>query len=80
MADARTCSTDRQCEQFLRLMAQGLSNSEACRRVGVNRMAGCRWTYGRAVIDRTGQAGRYEPIANDVVRSRARWRGGLTET
>ena len=30
-------------EQFARLIGQGVSNSEACRLVGVNRKTGTRW-------------------------------------
>ena len=33
--------TDRQ-EQFARLIRQGVSNAEACRRVGINRRTGTR--------------------------------------
>ncbi len=36
-------------EQFGRLIGQGLSNSEACRVVGINRRTGTRWRYGRTV-------------------------------
>nr|WP_322723631.1 hypothetical protein [Streptomyces spongiae] len=36
-------------------MAQGLSNSAACRKVGINRRAGNRWQYGRKVVDRSGR-------------------------
>jgi len=42
-------------EQFARLIAQGVSNSEACRIVGVNRRTGTRWRYGRSI---TGSSGR----------------------
>jgi IS30 family transposase len=34
-------------EQFARLIAQGVSSSQACRTVGVNRKTGTRWRYGR---------------------------------
>ena len=37
-------------ELYLRLMRQGLTNSEACRQVGINRRTGKRWRYGRRVV------------------------------
>src|SRR3954469_5284674 len=36
-------------QQFVRLIAQGVSNSEACRIVGIHRKTGTRWRYGRTV-------------------------------
>ena len=48
--------------QYLRLMGQGLSNSDACRQVGVNRKTGQRWRHGRIVRDRTGREHTYAPI------------------
>lgn len=44
-------------------MAQGMSNSAACREVGVNRKTGNRWTYGRTVKNKTGKDYVYAPIA-----------------
>jgi hypothetical protein len=35
-------------------MAQGSSNSAACREAGINRKTGNRWRYGRKVVDRSG--------------------------
>jgi len=35
-------------------MAQGMSNSAACREVGINRKTGNRWRYGRKIVDRAG--------------------------
>lgn len=49
-------------DQCLRLMAQGMSNSAACRQVGINRKTGNRWRYGRKVVDRTGREYVYAPI------------------
>nr|WP_243725920.1 IS30 family transposase [Actinomadura rubrisoli] len=43
-------------------MAQGMSNSAACREVGINRRTGTRWRYGRKEIDRTGRERVYAPI------------------
>jgi len=34
---------------FARLIAQGVSNTEACRTVGVNRRTGTRWRFGRSL-------------------------------
>lgn len=39
-------------ERFVRLIARGVGNSEACRRVGINRRTGTRWRYGRTVLNR----------------------------
>ncbi|TDB91172.1 IS30 family transposase [Actinomadura sp. KC216] len=49
-------------DQYLRLMAQGMSNSAACREVGINRKTGNRWRYGRKEVDRTGRVRVYAPI------------------
>ncbi|MEU6864792.1 IS30 family transposase [Streptomyces sp. NPDC046876] len=37
----------REREAYSRLMEQGVSNTEACRIVGINRRTGKRWRYGR---------------------------------
>jgi hypothetical protein len=34
---------------LLQLMAQGMSNSQAGRAVGINRRTGTRWRYGRTI-------------------------------
>jgi IS30 family transposase len=49
-------------ERFVRLIAQGVSNSEACRRVGVNRRTGTRWRFGRVVLNRAGEAVHYPAV------------------
>jgi IS30 family transposase len=54
-------------EQCLRLMNQGMSNSEACRQVGINRRTGTRWRYGCVVDLGDGCQIYYEPIAGPVV-------------
>lgn len=43
-------------QRFVRLIAQGVSNSEACRLVGVNRKTGNRWRYGRTVVNSAAPA------------------------
>ena len=45
------------------LIASGVSNSEACRFVGVNRCTGTRWRYGRTVISSSGAELHYPPMA-----------------
>ena len=43
-----------QRREYVELVARGLSNAEACRRVGVNRRTGTRWRYGRSVPTAAG--------------------------
>jgi len=57
-----------QREEYARLIAQGVSNSEACRRVGVNRKTGNRWRYGRVVPARAGGVVEYAPVKIEPVR------------
>ncbi len=57
-------------EQFVGLIQQGMSNSEACRIVGVNRRTGTRWRYGRTVINRAGEGLHY--LAVKTLRTRSR--------
>src|SRR3954469_843946 len=45
--------------QYVRLIAQGLGNSEACRLVAINRKTGNRWRYGRTVVNTAGKLVRY---------------------
>jgi len=47
---------------FLRLVRQGVSNSEACRQVGINRRTGTRWRYGRTILNRSGTAVHYPAV------------------
>ena len=51
-------------EHYLLLVSQGVSNSAACRAVGINRKTGTRWRYGRTVHNRVGQPLFYEPITS----------------
>ena len=51
-------------EWFARLIAQGVSNSQACRIVGVNRKTGKRWRHGRTVIASNGTRRHYPPVIN----------------
>lgn len=47
--------------EYFRLMKQGLSSSEACRHVGVNRKTGQRWRLGRTFTSPTGKQYEYPP-------------------
>src|SRR2546429_3925758 len=50
-------------EQYAALIARGVSNSEACRIVGINRRTGKRWRHGRTVTARDGRKLHYAPVA-----------------
>ena len=50
-----------QCTEFMRVISIGVSNSEACRRVGVNRRTGTRWRLGRTVVVTSGAVLEYAP-------------------
>lgn len=49
-------------EWFVRLIAQGVSNSEACRIVGITRRTGTRWRYGRTILNTAGEPVHYPPV------------------
>jgi IS30 family transposase len=49
-------------EWFARLIAQGVSNAEACRKVGINRRTGTRWRFGRTILNTAGAAVHYPPV------------------
>lgn len=68
-------------EQFGRLIARGMSNSEACRVVGINRRTGTRWRYGRSVRNTAGKGCSIRLCAQPDRPSRGilgtcRWRSG----
>lgn len=48
--------------QYVRLIAQGINNSEVCRVVGVDRKTRNRWRYGRTVRNSAGEAVHYPPV------------------
>jgi transposase, IS30 family len=52
-----------QRQEFAQLIAKGVSNSEACRLVGVNRRTGTRWRFGRTVTFKSGAEQHYPPMA-----------------
>ena len=49
-------------QRYVQLIAQGVSNSEACRLVGINRKTGTRWRYGRKVRNSAGALVIYPPV------------------
>src|SRR3954453_14324712 len=49
-------------QQYVRLIAQGVNNSEACRLVGINRKTGTRWRHGRTVVNSAGEFLRYPAV------------------
>src|SRR3954451_23972080 len=49
-------------QRFVRLIAQGVSNSEACRIVGIHRKTGTRWRYGRTVVNSAGERLHYAAV------------------
>ena len=57
-------------EWFARLIAQGVSNSEACRVVGINRRTGTRWRYGRTILNTAGEPVHYPPVRFTALKPR----------
>jgi IS30 family transposase len=49
-------------EQYAALIARGVSFSEACRIVGINRRTGKRWRHGRTITSSNGQLLHYPPV------------------
>jgi IS30 family transposase len=49
-------------QRYVRLIAAGVSNSEACRLVAINRKTGTRWRYGRTAVNAVGEALHYPPV------------------
>jgi IS30 family transposase len=50
-------------------MAQGMTNVAACRKIGVNRKTGTRWSNGRTVVTSTGRVRTYPSITRPPRRS-----------
>ena len=48
--------------RYVRLIAAGVNNSEACRLVRINRKTGNRWRYGRSVRNTVGELVHYPPV------------------
>ena len=49
-------------EQCAALIARGVTYSEACRIVGINRRTGKRWRHGRTITSSSGQRLHYAPV------------------
>ncbi len=58
-----------QRQEFGRLIALGVNNSEACRLVGVNRRTGTRWRFGRTITSSSGFELHYAPVATTNTKS-----------
>jgi IS30 family transposase len=50
-------------DKFVRLIAQGMSTSKACRLVGIHRRTGTRWRLGRTVQNIAGEQAHYPPVS-----------------
>ena len=50
-------------DKFMRLVGQGVSNSEACRLVGIHRRTGTRWRLGRTVLNTAGEKVHYPHVS-----------------
>ncbi len=48
--------------EFARLISIGVSNTEPCRRIGVNRRTGTRWRLGRRAVLASGVVLEYAPV------------------
>src|SRR2546430_10733057 len=51
-------------EQYAALIARGVTNSEACRIVGINRRTGKRWRHGRTITSSGGRRLHYPPVVS----------------
>ena len=49
-------------QRYVQLIGQGITNSQACRIVGINRKTGNRWRYGRSVANAAGEVLHYAPV------------------
>src|SRR5665213_1614911 len=57
--------------RYVRLIAQGVNNSEACRLVAINRKTGNRWRYGRSVLNTVGEPVHYPPVKITPTKTRS---------
>ena len=62
MARSRTTHPGRALTEKQDRFAQGVSNSEACRVVGINRRTGTRWRFGRTIFNTAGVLVHYPPV------------------
>jgi transposase, IS30 family len=58
-------------QRYARLIAQGISNAEACRLVGINVKTGTRWRYGRSIRNSAGDVEHYPPVKITQARPRS---------
>ena len=58
---------------YIDLMAKGVSNTAACRAVGVNRRTGTRWSRGRTSATSAGKTKTYPPIINQRLEASERY-------
>jgi transposase, IS30 family len=58
-------------QRYLQLIAQGVSDTEACGLVGINRKTGTRWRYGRSGRNCVGEVLHYPPVKAKDVRPRS---------
>jgi transposase, IS30 family len=56
------CAPTEKQDRFVRLIAQGVSNREACRIIGINRGTGTRWRLGRTIRNTAGEAVHYPQV------------------
>jgi len=56
------CALTEKQDRFVRLIAEGVSNREACRIVGINRRTETRWRLGRTIRNTAGKAVHYPPV------------------
>jgi IS30 family transposase len=59
-------------QRYVWLIAQGVSNAEACRLVGINRRTGTRWRYGRSVLNSAGEVLHYPAVTITPEKPRSR--------
>lgn len=50
--------------RFVALIREAVSNSQACRLVGVNRKTGTRWRYGRTICNAAGEPVHYPAVTS----------------
>jgi len=56
------CALTEKQDRFVRLIAEGVSNREACRIVGINRRTETRWRLGHTIRNTAGKAVHYPPV------------------
>lgn len=54
-------------DRYFHVIGQGVSNSETCRMVGIDRKTGTRWRYGRKICNSAGEAMHYPPVSSATI-------------